>query len=51
MGKIDKTHMWKVGEKVCESSPAGDLGLLHPFTADVYVALMMAQVCALDLFW
>jgi len=31
MGKIDKTHMWKVGEKVCESRPAGDLGPLHPF--------------------
>lgn len=51
MGKIDKTHMWKAGEKVCESRPAGDLGPLHPFTAGVYVALMMAQVCALDLFW
>jgi len=46
MGKIDKTHMWKVGEKVRESRPAGDLGPLHPFTAGVYIALMMAQVHA-----
>jgi ketol-acid reductoisomerase len=44
MGKIDKTHMWKVGEKVRESRPAGDLGPLHPFTAGVYIALMMAQI-------
>jgi ketol-acid reductoisomerase len=51
MGKIDKTHMWKVGEKVRESRPAGDLGPLHPFTAGVYIALMMAQVHAVDLFW
>jgi ketol-acid reductoisomerase len=46
MGKIDKTRMWKVGEKVRESRPAGDLGPLHPFTAGVYIALMMAQVHA-----
>jgi ketol-acid reductoisomerase len=44
MGKIDKTRMWKVGEKVRESRPAGDLGPLHPFTAGVYIALMMAQI-------
>ena len=44
MGKIDGTHMWKVGEKVRASRPKGDLGLLHPFTAGVYCALMMAQI-------
>jgi hypothetical protein len=36
--------MWKVGERVRAARPAGDLGPLHPFTAGVYVALMMAQV-------
>ena len=44
MGKIDQTRMWKVGERVRKSRPAGDLGPLYPFTAGVYVALMMAQV-------
>lgn len=44
MGKIDQTRMWKVGERVRSSRPAGDLGPLYPFTAGVYVALMMAQV-------
>ena len=44
MGKIDQTRMWKVGEKVRSTRPQGDLGPLHPFTAGVYVALMMAQV-------
>ena len=44
MGKIDQTRMWKVGERVRATRPAGDLGPLHPFTAGVYVALMMAQV-------
>ncbi|KAJ0971759.1 hypothetical protein J5N97_019718 [Dioscorea zingiberensis] len=44
MGKIDQTRMWKVGERVRASRPAGDLGPLHPFTAGVYVALMMAQI-------
>jgi hypothetical protein len=44
MGKIDQTRMWKVGEKVRATRPQGDLGPLHPFTAGVYVALMMAQV-------
>jgi len=45
MGKIDQTRMWKVGERVRSTRPAGDLGPLYPFTAGVYVALMMAQVC------
>jgi hypothetical protein len=44
MGKIDGTRMWTVGEKVRASRPKGDLGPLHPFTAGVYCALMMAQV-------
>lgn len=44
MGNIDQTRMWKVGEQVRATRPEGDLGPLHPFTAGVYVALMMAQV-------
>ncbi|XP_071725319.1 ketol-acid reductoisomerase, chloroplastic-like [Rutidosis leptorrhynchoides] len=44
MGNIDQTQMWKVGEKVRAARPAGDLGPLYPFTAGVYVALMMAQI-------
>lgn len=44
MGNIDQTRMWKVGEQVRSKRPAGDLGPLHPFTAGVYVATMMAQV-------
>jgi ketol-acid reductoisomerase len=44
MGKIDETRMWKVGERVRAVRPAGDLGPLYPFTAGVYVALMMAQI-------
>ncbi|XP_020272448.1 ketol-acid reductoisomerase, chloroplastic [Asparagus officinalis] len=44
MGKIDQTRMWKVGEKVRAVRPKGDLGPLHPFTAGVFVALMMAQI-------
>ncbi|KAG9132159.1 hypothetical protein Leryth_025320 [Lithospermum erythrorhizon] len=44
MGNIDQTRMWKVGELVRATRPAGDLGPLYPFTAGVYVALMMAQI-------
>lgn len=44
MGKIDQTRMWKVGERVRSTRPKGDLGPLYPFTAGVFVALMMAQV-------
>ncbi|TYI04182.1 hypothetical protein ES332_A10G000600v1 [Gossypium tomentosum] len=44
MGKIDQTRMWKVGERVRKARPSGDLGPLYPFTAGVYVALMMAQI-------
>ncbi|KAF8407178.1 hypothetical protein HHK36_006304 [Tetracentron sinense] len=44
MGNIDQTRMWKVGERVRLTRPEGDLGPLYPFTAGVYVALMMAQI-------
>ncbi|KMT01833.1 hypothetical protein BVRB_9g210240 [Beta vulgaris subsp. vulgaris] len=44
MGNIDQTRMWRIGEKVRAARPAGDLGPLYPFTAGVYVALMMAQI-------
>ncbi|MCO5582961.1 hypothetical protein L7F22_036864 [Adiantum nelumboides] len=44
MGKIDKTRMWKVGERVRAVRPEGDLGPLYGFTAGVYIALMMAQI-------
>ncbi|KQK08988.1 ketol-acid reductoisomerase, chloroplastic [Brachypodium distachyon] len=44
MGNIDQTRMWKVGERVRATRPQGDLGPLHPFTAGVFVALMMAQI-------
>jgi hypothetical protein len=44
MGNIDQTRMWKVGERVRSTRPQSDLGPMHPFTAGVYVALMMAQV-------
>ncbi|MBA0732189.1 hypothetical protein Gogos_016296, partial [Gossypium gossypioides] len=44
MGKIDQTRMWKVGERVRKARASGDLGPLYPFTAGVYVALMMAQI-------
>jgi len=49
MGNIDQTRMWKVGERVRSTRPAGDQGPLYPFTAGVFVALMMAQVL-LDFF-
>lgn len=49
MGKIDQTRMWKVGERVRAQRPAGDLGPLYPFTAGVFVALMMAQVSCFHL--
>lgn len=49
MGKIDQTRMWRVGERVRAQRPVGDLGPLYPFTAGVFVALMMAQVSFLFL--
>lgn len=48
MGNIDQTRMWKVGERIRAVRPADDLGPLYPFTAGVYVALMMAQVSYID---
>ncbi|EAY75202.1 hypothetical protein OsI_03093 [Oryza sativa Indica Group] len=44
MGNIDQTRYVEGGERVRSTRPAGDLGPLHPFTAGVYVALMMAQI-------
>ncbi|QCE09746.1 ketol-acid reductoisomerase [Vigna unguiculata] len=44
MGNIDQTRMWKVGERVRSTRPAGDQGPLYAFTAGVFVALMMAQI-------
>ncbi|XVF40353.1 hypothetical protein PTKIN_Ptkin01aG0106600 [Pterospermum kingtungense] len=44
MGKIDQTHMWKVGERVRATRSKDDLGPLCPFTSGVFVALMMAQI-------
>jgi ketol-acid reductoisomerase len=46
MGKIDGTHMWRVGERVRGQRVESDIPL-HPETAGLYCALMMAQV---DLF-
>lgn len=43
MGKIDGTEMWKVGEKV-RANRDPDKIPLHPVTAGVYIAAMMAQV-------
>ncbi|OAE20692.1 hypothetical protein AXG93_154s1660 [Marchantia polymorpha subsp. ruderalis] len=44
MGIIDNTHMWRVGDKVRSTRDENDLGPLHPFTAGVFVATMMAQI-------
>lgn len=43
MGKIDGTEMWKVGEKVRANRDSGKIPV-HPVTAGVYIATMMAQV-------
>ena len=43
MGKIDGTEMWQVGEKV--RARRGSFSTpIHPVTAGVYIATMMAQV-------
>eukprot|EP00658_Telonema_sp_P-2_P038300 TRINITY_DN27508_c0_g1_i2.p1 TRINITY_DN27508_c0_g1~~TRINITY_DN27508_c0_g1_i2.p1 ORF type:complete len:382 (-),score=103.08 TRINITY_DN27508_c0_g1_i2:219-1364(-) len=42
MGEVDNTHMWQVGKKV-RSERAGEISV-HPFTAGVYCAMMMAQI-------
>jgi len=45
MGKIDGTPMWKVGEAVrAEREKTGAEAALHPFTAGVYCAVMMATI-------
>ncbi|MDA8165466.1 MAG: ketol-acid reductoisomerase [Desulfobacteraceae bacterium] len=42
MGKIDGTRMWQVGEKV-RAARSGEPPI-HPLTAGVYCATMMAQI-------
>jgi ketol-acid reductoisomerase len=43
MGKIDGTETWKVGKKV-RAARVEDAIPIHPFSAGVYVAVMMAQI-------
>ena len=43
MGKIDGTRMWRVGEQVRSKRVEDELPL-HPETAGLYCAIMMAQV-------
>jgi ketol-acid reductoisomerase len=43
MGKIDGTETWKVGEKV-RAQRVEEKIPIHPFTAGVYIATMMAQI-------
>jgi ketol-acid reductoisomerase len=43
MGKIDGTEMWRVGETV-RANRNPDAIPLHPVTAGVYIATMMAQI-------
>ena len=43
MGVIDQTEMWQIGNKVRENRVEEDIPI-HPFTAGVYVACMMAQI-------
>ena len=43
MGKIDGTEMWKVGESVRARRDPNKIPI-HPVTAGVYIATMMAQV-------
>lgn len=43
MGKIDGTETWKVGAKV-RAKRVEDKIPVHPFTAGVYIATMMAQI-------
>jgi ketol-acid reductoisomerase len=47
MGKIDGTETWKVGEKV-RAARVEDKLPIHPFTAGVYTAVMMAQIDLLN---
>ncbi|MCB0197618.1 MAG: ketol-acid reductoisomerase, partial [Anaerolineae bacterium] len=43
MGKIDGTEMWQVGEKVRAKRDPDNIPI-HPVTAGVYIATMMAQI-------
>ena len=43
MGVIDQTEMWQIGDSVRANRVEEDIPI-HPFTAGVYVAMMMAQV-------
>ncbi len=43
MGKIDGTETWRTGAEVRSERVEDDIPL-HPFTAGVYIATMMAQV-------
>lgn len=43
MGKIDGTRMWRVGERVRAKRAESEIPL-HPETAGLYCAVMMAQV-------
>lgn len=47
MGKIDQTHMWQVGKKVRAERVEKDIPI-NPFTAGVYIAVMMATVQTLS---
>jgi ketol-acid reductoisomerase len=43
MLKIDQTEMWKVGEGVRAKRVESEIPM-NPFTAGVYIAMMIAQV-------
>jgi len=47
MGKIDQTHMWKVGKEVRANRVESEIPI-NPFTAGVYIAVMMATVQTLS---
>jgi ketol-acid reductoisomerase len=47
MGKIDGTEMWRTGEQVRAQRDEAKIPL-NPFTAGVYIAVMMAQIDELD---
>lgn len=47
MGKIDETHMWKVGQAVRAKRGSFEVPL-NPFTAGVYIATMMATIQTLE---
>lgn len=47
MPTIDTTYLWRVGEKVRASDKRGNVRV-HPFTAGVYCACMIAQIDVLS---